>query len=80
MGGICFLISKMQDVLKSDWGRLFRNWEHLTPDAQGFADVGDTAPELQKTGLRAFWNSLGILGTCIVEAPEFIQSRRKETG
>lgn len=72
--------SKMQDVLASDWGRLFRNWENLTPDAQGFPNVGDTAPELKKTGLHAFWNSLGILGTCLVAAPEFIQSRRKTIG
>ena len=69
--------TKMQDVLQSDWGRLFRNWERLTPDEQGFAHVGDTAPELKKTGLRAFWNSLGILGTCIVEAPEFLHARKR---
>ena len=69
--------TKMQDVLNSDWGRLFRNWEHLTPDAQGFPHVGDTASELKKTGLRAFCDSLGILGTCIAEAPEFIHARRK---
>lgn len=72
--------TKMQDVLASNWGRLFRNWETLTPDEKGFPDVGETAPELEKTGLAAFWKSLGILGTCMVEAPEFIKSRRKTTG
>lgn len=71
---------KMQEVLASNWGRLFRNWENLTPDEKGFPHVGDTAPELQKTGLSAFWNSLGILGKCFVEAPEFIKSRSKTTG
>ena len=40
--------NKMQDVLNSDWGRLFRNWEHLTPNAQGFPDVGDTSAKLKK--------------------------------
>ena len=27
---------KMKAVLASDWGRLFRNWEHLSPDHDGF--------------------------------------------
>ena len=70
--------NKMQDVLNSDWGRLFRNWEHLTPDAQGFPDVGDASSKLKKTNLQALWDSLGILRDCIVEAPEFIQSRKRE--
>ncbi len=70
--------NKMQDVLNSDWGRLFRNWEHLTPDAQGFPDAGDTSAKLQKTNLQALRDSLGILRDCIVEAPEFIQSRKRE--
>ncbi len=69
--------TRMQDALQSDWGRLFRNWERLTPDARGFPDVGDEACELEKTGLRALWDSLGILGSCMVEAPEFIHQRKK---
>ena len=28
----------MEQVLDSEWGRLFRNWETLTPDAKGFPD------------------------------------------
>ena len=70
--------NKMQDVLNSDWGCLFRNWEHLTPNAQGFPDVGDTSSKLKKTNLQALWDSFGILRACIVEAPEFIQSRKRE--
>ncbi len=27
---------KMHDVLDSEWGRLFRNWETVTPDARGY--------------------------------------------
>ena len=70
--------NRMQDVLNSDWGCLFRNWEHLTPNAQGFPDVGDTSSKLKKTNLQALWDSLGILRACIVEAPEFIHSRKRE--
>ena len=68
---------KMREVLNSTWGRLFRNWEQLTPDKQGFPSVGEDAPEIRKTGFRAFWKSLSILGTCMVEAPEFLRSRKK---
>ncbi len=69
---------KMQDVLRSDWGRLFQNWESLTPDEQGFAAVGEGAAQIRQTGLRAFWRSLGILGTCILEAPEFLTLRKRQ--
>jgi hypothetical protein len=67
----------MRKVLDSDWGRLFRNWEHLTPDASGFPTVGTEGAELTRVGLAAFTKSLGILGTCIKEAPEFSNRKRK---
>jgi uncharacterized protein (DUF362 family) len=67
----------MQQALHSDWGRLFRNWEHVTADANGFPDVGTDGAELQRTGLRALFTSVGILGTCLKEAPEFSTRRRK---
>jgi hypothetical protein len=66
----------MADVLDSPWGRLFRNWEHATADANGYPDVGTTAAQIEKTGMRAFRESIGILGTCIKEAPEFAGRRR----
>jgi len=68
---------KMRDVLESDWGRLFRNWEKLTPDENGFKSVGAEPAELKRVGLRAFLTSLGILGTCLKEAPEFGTRRRR---
>jgi len=67
----------MHKVLHSDWGRLFRNWEQLTPDNDGFASVGDEGAELQRVGMAAFTKSLGILGTCMKEAPEFSNRKRK---
>ena len=69
---------KMQDALESNWGRLFQNWEALTPHSQGFAAVGEDASGIRQTGLRAFWRSLGILGTCIREAPEFLTLRKRQ--
>jgi uncharacterized protein (DUF362 family) len=67
----------MADVLASDWGRLFRNWENVRPDENGYPDVGTAPAELHRTGWKAFLTSLGILGTCIKEAPEFSARKRR---
>jgi hypothetical protein len=69
--------SQMRQALDSEWGRLFRNWGRVPPDVNGFPTVGDEGPELQRTGLRALGTSFGILLTCIKEAPEFANRRRK---
>ncbi|MDJ0762749.1 MAG: DUF362 domain-containing protein [Myxococcota bacterium] len=61
---------RVHQVMKSDWGRLFYNWERLTPDANGFTDLGP-APQgyvhvtrdLLKMGVK-------ILATAAKEAPE----------
>jgi uncharacterized protein (DUF362 family) len=68
---------RMQAVLDSEWGRLFRNWETLAPDAQGYPDVGGQAAEIKRTGLAAFWRSLGVLWTAVKESPEFAARRRR---
>jgi uncharacterized protein (DUF362 family) len=62
---------EMAEVLASPWGRLFAQWENLEPDDQGFAEIGDEAATIHRTGFRAFWRSLGLLGTALKEAPEF---------
>jgi hypothetical protein len=66
----------MQDVLDSPWGRLFRNWETLTATADGYPQVGSDAAQIEKTGIRALRESIGILATCVKEAPEFASRRR----
>jgi uncharacterized protein (DUF362 family) len=67
---------QIRQVLDSPWGRLFENWEHLAPDADGFPQVGEAPAEVTRAGLHAFRQSLGILGTCIKEAPEFAARKR----
>ena len=68
----------MRDVLASPWGRLFRNWETLTPDANGYpAGRRATRAEIKLTGGKALVRSLGILGTCITQAPEFAAARKR---
>ncbi len=72
-------VPRVQAALRSDWGRLFRNWETVQPDpaGQGYPDVGRETLELQRTGPSVFWRSFGILGTAVKEAPEFAASRRR---
>ncbi len=66
---------QMREVLRSDWGRLFANWEKVTPNEAGWPDVGTESAEYISGSLRTLGKSVGILGTCIKEAPEF-KSRR----
>jgi uncharacterized protein (DUF362 family) len=67
----------MNAVLASDWGRLFENWESVTPSPVGYPDVGERPLVLHKSGWSAFTRSLRILGTCVKEAPEFGTRKRK---
>jgi len=71
----------IQDILHSEWGRLFRNWESLTipPDdltATGWPTVGLDPAELKRESMKYFLKSLRILGLCIREAPEFAAKKR----
>ena len=37
-------------VLAGPWGRLFQNWERVTPDADGFPDVGSPPASAPRSG------------------------------
>jgi uncharacterized protein (DUF362 family) len=71
---------KMRKALDSGWGRLFRNWEVLRPDSEGFPSVGEKGAEAPRAGMHAFGRSLSILGMCLSEAPELLGSRRRRRG
>ncbi len=68
--------AKMAQVLESDWGRLFANWEGLQADARGYPQVGEAAAEIERSGLKAFLTSFRVLLTCLLEAPELSARRR----
>jgi len=68
----------MSNVLNSGWGRLFRNWETVTPDENGFPNVGDDGAEITLTGWKAFLRSINIIGTAVKESPEFAASKRRK--
>lgn len=72
----------VHDILHSNWGRLFHNWDQLaiTPDnleAEGWQDVGDEPLKLKKNRFRLFLKSLRLLGQCLIHAPEFAARKRR---
>ncbi len=71
----------VREILGSEWGRLFQNWDAKAIDpadlaTPGWSEVGELPAELRREGLRYFKESLKILGTCVREAPEF-QARKR---
>ncbi len=66
-----------RSVLASPWGKLFRGWESAVADERGYAGFGAEPAQIQRTGLRALIRSIGILGTCLKEAPEFAARKRQ---
>ncbi len=69
--------NRMHDVLRSDWGRLFHNWERLTPDERGWPDVGPAPALPGRSALELVRMAARILGTCVIEAPETARLRRR---
>jgi uncharacterized protein (DUF362 family) len=73
----------LHEILNSEWGRLFHNWDKLRipPDdlaAAGWPDVGPTLTEFKNETAKLMLTSLRILGTCLKEAPEFAARRRHQ--
>ncbi len=74
---------RVNEILRSDWGRLFQNWDavRLPPDdlsIPGWTNVGDTPAELHRESMKYFMKSMKILGTCVKEAPEFAARKRRQ--
>ena len=67
--------TRMENVLNSEWGRLFQNWGHVTTTDHGFTDIGPAAPDFHRNVSAMFGQGLKVLGTCITEAPE-LHARR----
>lgn len=69
-------------ILHSPWGRLFHNWEKVAIPAgnlaaRGWENVGEDPLTLKRESWKLFKKSIGILGTCIKEAPEFAAKKRR---
>lgn len=70
----------LENILKSDWSRLFANWEQLSlpPDdlsALGWTDTGTKTLVASEETKRLYRQAIKVLGNTVKEAPEF--SRKK---
>lgn len=75
----------VREILRSEWGRLFNNWDELAipPDdlnTAGWPDVGKAPAQLKSKPMSLLMKSFGILGTCLREAPEFAARKRRRGG
>ncbi len=61
---------QMMECLKSDWGKLFKNWEKLTPDENGWQDVGSGPSAFARSTAELLRMGMRVLGHTIIEAPE----------
>lgn len=71
---------RMHEVLASPWGRLFGQWETLTPNEKGFPVLRDEPAKLAKAGWDVFLESFQTLANNVKDAPEFslLKQRRRE--
>jgi hypothetical protein len=75
----------IRDILHSDWGRLFHNWEsrQLPPDdlvTPGWADVGADPLDLKPETLKQLREAIRLAGMCVRESPELAARRRLRRG
>ena len=71
-----FAEDKVDAALDSGWGRLFHNWERLTPDDDGWPEVGPAPGRHTRHTGELLGMGAKILGTAITEAPEVAARRR----
>lgn len=74
-------LKRVKQILQSDWGKLFENWENKQLQANdvntpGWSDVGDKPPRLKKGSLQLMLKAFRILATTMKEAPEFNSRKR----
>ncbi len=71
-------LKRLDEALQSDWGRLFHNWEKLTPNEQGFPSIPAEYAKLDRTTFNHMGDAVKVLGTTITEAPEVAARVRRK--
>ena len=76
-------LKRVREILHSQWGRLFQNWEkvQIPPDdldAKGWENVGNEPVKLKLQSLGLMVQAFKVLGTTIKEAPEFSSKKRRK--
>jgi len=70
---------RVQNVLWSDWGRLFNNYEALDHDEKGWPEVGEAPATYKRSWGRLFLLGVKLLWASIKEAPEVLKLFGKTT-
>lgn len=75
----------IEGALRSDWGRLFKNWDELAYppgdlSAKGWASLGSPPPRLERETRRFFAKAWRSLVGSVREAPEFSARNRHRRG
>jgi hypothetical protein len=68
---------RVEEALRSRWGRLFANWADLEPDEQGWPEVGTVPAELVRTPAEMMGMGARVLGSVVTEAPEIAARLRR---
>ena len=71
---------RVHQVLQSDWGRLFHNWENLTPDEDGFKLVGPPPRDFVRASTDLMKMGMKLVGTALMESPEVSARLRRRLG
>jgi uncharacterized protein (DUF362 family) len=76
-------LKRIKQILNSDWGRLFQNWEEKQKPpsdltSSGWKDTGDQPAKLERGSLKLLLKAFKILGKTLKEAPEFTGKKRKK--
>jgi hypothetical protein len=74
---------RVLSILRSEWGRLFNNWEELEIpaddlEASGWKDVGVEPAVLNRKSMNHMKKAFRVIGTTIKEIPSFV--RGTQTG
>ena len=70
---------RVHEVLESEWGRLFHNWDRVLPDERGWPDVGKAPAEFVRGTGDLLRIGASVLGTAIREAPEVAARLRRRS-
>ena len=68
---------RVSAAMRSDWGRLFHNWETAVADDEGFSHIGSAHGTLDRTGIRGFARAFPLMANALREAPELQRLRRR---
>ncbi|MFO0650716.1 MAG: DUF362 domain-containing protein, partial [Polyangiales bacterium] len=72
----------MREVLNSEWGRLFANWQEMQKFAteEGYPQVGEPSEDLTRKLTLHMWEALRLLGMAVAESPELKIRQHRQAG